>query len=65
VAGSVACNIFLISRGAVSDPLLTLSMKINAHPFYKAELIIFTIMGIALGYAAHYFLKLHQKVHAV
>ena len=62
VAGSVACNIFLISKGATSDPLLTLNMAINPHPFVKWELIIFLIIGITLGYAAHFYLKVHQKV---
>jgi H+/Cl- antiporter ClcA len=62
VAGSVACNIFLISKGATSDPLLTLQMVINPHPFVKSEFIIFILMGISFGFLAHYFLKLHQKV---
>lgn len=63
VAGSVACNIFLLSKGATSDVLVVLNMAINPHPFAKWELILFLLIGIGFGYLAHAYLWLHQQLN--
>ena len=68
MAGSVACNLFLITKaGANSDPLLVLEMKTlppaGTPQYVKWELAIFVIMGVSFGYLAHFYLALHQRVN--
>lgn len=57
VAGIISCNLFLLSQ---SDPLIVLKMAPLPHQFQKWELILFAFMAVALGWAAHWFLKMHQ-----
>jgi len=60
VSGCIVCNLFLFAE---DDPLVVLKMVVPEHQFAKWELIIFALMGVALGYLAHYYLKLHQATN--
>lgn len=60
VAGIISCNLFLLTQ---DDPLIVLKMNPPPHQFQKWELVLFAFMGVALGWAAHLFLKVHQMVN--
>jgi H+/Cl- antiporter ClcA len=62
VAGSVACNIFLLSKGQLNDPTTLIKMTISSRPFVKWELIPFLCIGIVFGILARFFLYCNQKV---
>ena len=65
-AGSIACNLFLVAqdtKGVRADPLTVLKILEVPLPYLKWELMIFMIIGVVFGYAAHYYLQCHQKVH--
>lgn len=66
VSGAVACNIFLMTKNGMSgDPVTVLAMDNVPHPFVIAELIAFVVIGISLGYLAHYYLRVHQYVFII
>ena len=62
ISGSVACNLFLLSKG--NDPLLVLQTANNETTKYqKWELVNFAIIGVCFGYGAFFYLQLHQRIH--
>jgi chloride channel 2 len=63
VAGSVACHIFLISKGATVYTPHLLQMQVVNYPYEKWELAMFLCMGVVFGYAAHVYLVLSQQVN--